>query len=336
MNDPEGTNPEPIKVRRLMKPKKQRKLAARERRARKTRGRLLLIKLGVFVGVPTALAVIYFAFVASDIYQSTAVIMVQSAAGNTDGSKGGLGAVVRAGSARDSAAIKEYIQSRDMLARLEDDLQVTAHYSQSQADCWSRLAASPTFEETYAHYLDQVEVSFGSGESVLTLKVKAYSAEMARSVAQAIITLSEQKVNTLSARVRDDQIEFAKRAVERAESRITAAHKALSKLREAQPDAAPDPAGSGSETSGPDLESAQLEKTIAEKEYQAATRSLGAATMAATRQSRYLVTIAAPSSPDDATHPKRILGVVTVFLAALAAFGILSLLIAAVREHARV
>ena len=85
-----------------------------------------------------------------------------------------------------------------------------------------------------------------------------------------------------------------------------------------------------------ELESALLEKAIAEKEYQAAVSSLSAAKMEAARQSRYLATIAAPSSPDSATHPKRVLGVVTVLFAALALFGIVSLLIAAVREHARV
>ena len=147
MTDQEETNAAPVKIKRLMKPKKQRKLAARERRARQTRARRILVKLGVFAGMPTVVAAIYFGFVASDIYQSSAVIMIQSAAGSVDGTKGGLGKVVRAGNDKDAAAIKEYIRSRDMLALLEEELQITAHYSQPQADCWSRLASAPTFEE---------------------------------------------------------------------------------------------------------------------------------------------------------------------------------------------
>lgn len=45
--------------------------------------------------------------------------------------------------------------------------------------------------------------------------------------------------------------------------------------------------------------------------------------------------VAAPSSPDEATHPRRIYSILTVFFGALALFGVGSLLIAAVREHGR-
>ena len=60
------------------------------------------------------------------------------------------------------------------------------------------------------------------------------------------------------------------------------------------------------------------------------------AKMEAVRQSRYLVTIAPPSVPDQATHPQRLLGALTGFLMALSIFGIVSLLVAAIREHARI
>lgn len=47
-----------------------------------------------------------------------------------------------------------------------------------------------------------------------------------------------------------------------------------------------------------------------------------------------MVTVAEPSAPSDATHPQRVRGVFTVFFVSLALFGIGSLLIAAIREHA--
>jgi len=78
-----------------------------------------------------------------------------------------------------------------------------------------------------------------------------------------------------------------------------------------------------------------LEKEFAEKAYESALTSLELARTEAAQQHRYLATIVTPSAPDEPTHPERFLGVLTVLAVALAAFGIFSLLIAAVREHAR-
>jgi len=79
-----------------------------------------------------------------------------------------------------------------------------------------------------------------------------------------------------------------------------------------------------------------LEKEFATKAYESALASLEVARTEAASQHRYLATIVAPSVPDEATHPRRLLDIITVVLAAMLAFGIGSLLIAAVREHARI
>lgn len=78
-----------------------------------------------------------------------------------------------------------------------------------------------------------------------------------------------------------------------------------------------------------------LEKEFAGKAYESALASLEVARTEAAQQHRYLAIIVQPSVPDEATHPKRILGVMTVLALAAVAFGVLSLLIAAAREHAR-
>ncbi|MFW6067628.1 MAG: hypothetical protein ACOC97_04760 [Myxococcota bacterium] len=82
------------------------------------------------------------------------------------------------------------------------------------------------------------------------------------------------------------------------------------------------------------LEPALVEKEIAEQAYQSALKSLEMARLEADRQHRYLVTIAAPSQPDSPTHPDVFLAVLTVLVGTFALFGIGSLLLASVREHA--
>ena len=79
-----------------------------------------------------------------------------------------------------------------------------------------------------------------------------------------------------------------------------------------------------------------IEKEFAEKAYASALASLELARTEAAQQHRYLAVIVTPSRPDESTYPRRLLGVATVFFVALTLFGIGSLLIAAVREHARI
>ncbi len=85
-----------------------------------------------------------------------------------------------------------------------------------------------------------------------------------------------------------------------------------------------------------DFEEAMVEKEFAQKSYGAAMAALEIARADAARKHRYLAVIAAPSKPDDSTYPKRAYGVLTVFVMSFLLLGIASLMIAAVREHARV
>jgi len=77
----------------------------------------------------------------------------------------------------------------------------------------------------------------------------------------------------------------------------------------------------------------QLEREFADKQLAVAMSALEGARNEAQRQQLYLETIAKPSLPDDATYPKRLRGVLTVFILGLVAWGILAMLLAGVREH---
>ena len=76
------------------------------------------------------------------------------------------------------------------------------------------------------------------------------------------------------------------------------------------------------------------EKEFAQRALHSATASLELARIEAARQHRYLVTIASPSLPDHATHPRRLWGVLTVFVLSLLVTAIGGVLVASIREHA--
>lgn len=79
-----------------------------------------------------------------------------------------------------------------------------------------------------------------------------------------------------------------------------------------------------------------VEKEFAERAYASALSSLEMARIDAARQHRYLVTLADPSQPSDATHPNVLWSVLTFLVLCFAVMGIGTLLIASVREHANV
>ena len=78
-----------------------------------------------------------------------------------------------------------------------------------------------------------------------------------------------------------------------------------------------------------------LEKTLAQQRYSSALTSLEVARAEAQRKERYLITFVQPQLPDDAVEPHRLLSIMTVFLAALLAYGIGGLIWAAIKDHMR-
>jgi len=76
-----------------------------------------------------------------------------------------------------------------------------------------------------------------------------------------------------------------------------------------------------------------LEKEFADKMLASAMSSLELARNEAQRQQLYLERISAPSLPDAPMEPRRVRGVIAVFLLGLVLWGVLTLMVAAVREH---
>lgn len=76
-----------------------------------------------------------------------------------------------------------------------------------------------------------------------------------------------------------------------------------------------------------------LERDFADKQLASAMASLEQARNDAVRKQLYLERIVEPSKPDIAMEPRRLRGIVATFLLGLVAWGILSMLVAGIREH---
>lgn len=367
-------------------------------RLRRQRLRATILRMLVFVVLPTALATLYYAAIASDQYESFAKVTVHSVDSPSSGGIDGLLGSFTGSSGRDTLVVRDHILSRDMLTKLDEGHGYIAHWQAPDIDPIARLGSDASFEDAFEHYLDQVEVTFDTNSSVLTLRVRAASPVKAQEFAQAIIEHSEAKVNQLSERERNDRTRDAQDHLAEAEARLSEARKAVfaqqqqhaelnpqqtagaamtvrttleaeaaqarAELMELRAYMKPDApkvraaeervkalsAQVGAEKarlvnpsedggiagSMAEFEAAMVEKEFAEAAYTSALAALETARIDASRQHRYLAVVSATSVPDESTHPQRALGVLTVFMLSFLIMGIGSLLIASVREHARV
>ena len=78
---------------------------------------------------------------------------------------------------------------------------------------------------------------------------------------------------------------------------------------------------------------ATLEKGFADRQLGTALAALETARSEAQRKQLYLERIVQPNLPDESVEPRRVRSVFTIFMLGLVAWGVVSLLVASVREH---
>jgi capsular polysaccharide transport system permease protein len=372
---------------------------AKAKALRRQRSRRLALRLGLYVLLPSALATTYYVALASPQFESHATFTVQSSEQRPglamDGLLAGLAGGV--GGGHDALIVRDYVLSRDMLARLDKERGFIAHYKSRNADFISRLSADASFEDAYDYFGHKVTCDYDQVSGAVTVHVRAFSPEQAAGVSAAILSYSEEMVNKLSERERRDRTAYADAQVKKAEERLSAARKVIvglqlqhsdfnplatatslmsirtgleaelakaraevMQLRSYMQDDAPqlraanervkaisaqvagesrrlvDPKKPGALSSSfSDFDAAMVEKEFAQKAYESSMASLEMARADADRQHRYVAIIAAPSKPDEATYPRRIRAVLTSFLVCFLLWGTISMMTAAVREHAR-
>lgn len=188
---------------------------------RRSRARSFILRLMLWVVSPTIAAVIYYGTIASPQYESVAPFLVQAADERSALNFASLlGGISSPGSTRDALAIRDYVLSRDVLAKLQEDHAFLDHYRSKTWDVWSRLREDAGSEDTFLYYSRKVRVYYDNQSGNLTLFVRAFEPERAEAFAKAILEYSEAKVNELSARAREDQLQLARREVSDAEARL--------------------------------------------------------------------------------------------------------------------
>lgn len=196
------------------------------------RQRLLLV---IVVVVPMLLGTAYYGLIAADVYEAEAHFVVRSASGSS-----GLGSISvlmpstfsRAND--DTHSVNAYIRSRDAIERLIEQNGLLDKLARPEADFLQRFPRPferATREALAKRFPDFVSVSFDSGTGISTLKVRAFRPADAREIALALAQHSEELINRLNQRAREDSIRFAREIVEKAELRVNDAQNRIAEFR---------------------------------------------------------------------------------------------------------
>jgi capsular polysaccharide transport system permease protein len=185
--------------------------------------------------LPTILALLYFGLWATPRYVSETTFVVR---GSNAARLSGLEALFRTfGISRavdDANIVQQYMLSRDAVAALSKRAPLREIFSRPQGDVFARFPRfweNDGFEGLYAHYLTRVAVVQDANRGVINLRVETFYPKDSYELAQSLMSLAEEMVNTVNSRALNDTLAHAQQEVSEAERKLIDAQMALTQFR---------------------------------------------------------------------------------------------------------
>lgn len=205
--------------------------------ARRRRRRLVLLvtRLSLFVLLPTLLVAFYYYRVATPLYATNTEFVIQKAESGGTSAGGGLGGLLGGSSfatVQESIVVQSYLESREAMLRLDEELSFRAHFSAANMDPLIRLEPDAAIESVYSTYRNQLTIGYDPTEGVIKLEMLASDPFTSQAFSEALIRYAEERVDQMSQRLREDQMAGARESYEDAERRVSEAQARVLELQE--------------------------------------------------------------------------------------------------------
>lgn len=185
---------------------------------------------------PTIVITVYYGAIAAPRYQTEAQFIVRTA--SRPASAGSLSTLMQmtglSVSNDDVHAVQSFLESRSMVERLSRRIPLDEVYGKTGNDWLSRY---PSFlyastQEDLRDYLSWMITSvYKMGTGLVTLKVQAFNAMDAKRIADEVLSLSEQHINSINERLHSDAIRVAANQVRVNEERLIQAQLEITRFR---------------------------------------------------------------------------------------------------------
>lgn len=173
--------------------------------------------------------------VATPMYLSEAHFVIRGAGAPMGAASGGgssLSSLVSVGSSLsgmiDSYAVRDFLQSRDAMQRLEQTVGFASRVAKPDADLFVRTKANPGRDDLFNLYTSVVQARFNLMEQIVVLRVFAFQPSDAETMAQGLLKLAEEFADKLNKRAREDVQRVWEQEVQRSENRAVQARLAMS------------------------------------------------------------------------------------------------------------
>lgn len=189
--------------------------------------------------LPTLIAGFYLSAIASDQYVSEARFSVRRGTETkmppmlsglsflTSLTTGG------ASTMQDAFIVTDYIRSRTIIEDLGGKDVIAKVYAHPEADWFSRMRSDLPLEKVWKYWKRKVTATIDTQSGIVTLEVAAFSPQEALDLARQVVEKSEQLVNEISERSRNDALQRARGEVALAQQRVRKAREALLQFRNA-------------------------------------------------------------------------------------------------------
>jgi len=187
------------------------------------------------VVVPVFAAILYFGFLASDVYVSESRFVVRSP---EKPATTGLGVILQSAGFQSGSdeifAAQSFAVSRDSLRSLNRGSAFEQAYSRPEIfilDRFDPWGVTRSFEALYQYFQKKVTLKHDSQTSITTLTVRAYDPRDAYRFNERLLEMSEQTVNQLNERGQRDLVGYAQRDVAKAKAEAQLARTNLAAFR---------------------------------------------------------------------------------------------------------
>jgi|GEM_PF-1112332 len=179
---------------------------------RRRRGRFvaMMLRLIVFVGLPTGAVGYYLAEIATPMYETESEFVIQTS--ENPASAGGLGGLLAGtgfATSQDSVVVQGYLGSREAYIRLNNEFGYAEHFQNPEIDVIQRLDMDATRDEAYAYFKRRVTIGYDPTEGIIRMTVVAATPEDSQRFAEALVGYAETRVDGLTQEARGDQLIIA-------------------------------------------------------------------------------------------------------------------------------